>query len=410
MTAKKTAATEKYAEIPIKTLQQFYEDMKAGELFGFYNIPEEVYRPAPGHNWSKISHIQKSFNSYDFYNNNELEPDEKEKAFFTLGHLFHCLVLEPDTLDARYTTFPETYPAKWNTQAALCKKWKNDMDAVGFVCVRPSNTKYDEAMTFGTADFESEYAMAQDEGKPESDSDDKLYVKTPDTYDAKWIMSAGFCKDWVADMKAKGITSVSRKMMRQAKGMAAVLTRIPAVQKKLANVACFEVAAFWKDAVHGCLCKCKLDALRQTSEIIDLKSYRIYSETEDPNEAALKTMYWEQYYVQAAFYRDGVDTILRIMRLLPKNEALLFTFFYTDKTPEKDTVILHIDARKDEQCLSTDWYRCGQIVYRDCLKKVLEGEASGKWPSHNPGADGFTEPMEAYVPEFLTKYLETSTM
>jgi len=346
--AKKTEPPT-YANIPVKTVEQFEIDLAAGELFGFYDIPEEVYRPAPGHNWSSIKHRQKSANSYKFHLDYTPDPDKKEKDHFTLGHLFHCLVLEPHTLDDRYTTFPDTYPAK---------------------------------------------------GKKVNDP----------PIDKPWTMNAIFCKNWVADMKAKGLISVSKKMMRQAKGMAKVLTDNPHVQHKMENVAGCEIAAFWIDAVHGCLCKAKLDALRQTSEIIDLKSYRIRSDTEDPNEAALKTMYWEQHFCQAAMYRDGVDTILRILRLLPKNEALLFTYFYTDKTPEKDTVILHIDARKDQQCLSTDWYRSGQIIYRNCLKLVLEGEASGQWPSHNPDESGHTQPMEAYVPEFLTKYLETSNM
>ena len=336
-------------EIPVKSIDDFLNDQEDGTLFGFYNIPEEVYRPAPGHNWSTIKHRQKSANSYKFHLDFEPKLDAKEKEHFTLGHLFHCLVLEPDTLDSRYTTYPDTYPAKG--------KKKDDPP----------------------------------EEKP-------------------WRMNATFCKEWVADIKSKGLISVSKKMMRQAKGMAKVLTDNPHVQHKMENVAGCEIAAFWKDAVHGCLCKAKIDALRQTSEIIDLKSYRIKSPTQDPNEAALSTMFWEQHYVQAAMYRDGVDTILRIMRLLPRNEALLFTYFYTDKTPEKDTVILHIDARKDQQCLSTDWYRSGQIVYRDCLKMVLEGEASGLWPSHNPDETGYTAPMEAYVPEFLQKRLETSTM
>ena len=347
--AKTPPPAEKFATIPVKTLEQFYLDLEAGELFGFYDIPEEVYRPAPGHNWSTIRHIQKSANSYDYYKNREKGPDEKQKDHFTLGHLFHCLVLEPDTLDERYTTYPETYPAK---------------------------------------------------GKKVADP----------PVDKPWNMNAGFCKVWAAEMRAKGVETVSRKMMYQAKGMAATLLRIPAVQHKLQDVAGFEIAAFWIDAVHGCLCKGKLDALRQTGEIVDLKSYRVKGETQDPNEAALSTIFWEQYHCQMAMYRDGVDTILRQLRLLPKNEALLFTYLMTDKTPERDTVILHIDARKDQECLSTPWYRCGQITYRDCLKKVIQCEESGHWPSHNPGADGFTEALEAYVPEFLDKRLCTDTM
>jgi hypothetical protein len=223
-------------------------------------------------------------------------------------------------------------------------------------------------------------------------------------------MNAGFCKEWDADMRAKGLIPVKISLMNQAKGMAKVLTDNPHVQHKLEDAAGVEIAAFWTDTVHGCLCKAKLDALRQTSEIIDLKSYRIRDAAQDPNEAALNTMYWEQHFCQAAMYRDGVDTILRLMRMLPKGESLLFTYFYTDKTPEKDTVILHIDCRKDQRCLSTDWYVSGQIVYRECLKLVLEGEKEGRWPSHNSDATGWTEPMEAFVPEFLQKRLETSTM
>ena len=72
--AKKKEAP-KYAKIPVKTHKQFDIDLALGDLFGFYNIPEEVYRPAPGHNWSTIKHRQKSANSYKFHLDYTPEPD-----------------------------------------------------------------------------------------------------------------------------------------------------------------------------------------------------------------------------------------------------------------------------------------------------------------------------------------------
>ena len=62
MEKKQATKPVEFARIPVKTVDEFLHGQEDGKLFGFYDIPEELYRPAPGHNWSTIKHrhIRKS--------------------------------------------------------------------------------------------------------------------------------------------------------------------------------------------------------------------------------------------------------------------------------------------------------------------------------------------------------------
>jgi hypothetical protein len=117
---------------------RFHADMKAGDPCGLYRIPESVYRPAAGHNWSTIKHMKKSANSYKVHLGlSEDSPDMQ------IGRIFHAIILEPEELKTRYVTPEATYPAKgkkkddppedkpWNYNAHYCRTWRSQMEESG---------------------------------------------------------------------------------------------------------------------------------------------------------------------------------------------------------------------------------------------------------------------------------------
>jgi len=121
---------------------------------GFYDLPETVYREAPGENWSCIKRILKTPKSYKWFRDHPSGDSKARK----LGRLFHVIVLEREELAKRYITSPPTYPAKgrkkddppvdkpWNLNATFCKDWKADMEGKGFEIVNQYDVNTCKAM------------------------------------------------------------------------------------------------------------------------------------------------------------------------------------------------------------------------------------------------------------------------
>lgn len=59
------------------------------------------YRELPGVNWSSLKHLRTSPLEYRF----QLTHEAKDAANLRVGRAVHCLVLEPDTFDARHPLF-----------------------------------------------------------------------------------------------------------------------------------------------------------------------------------------------------------------------------------------------------------------------------------------------------------------
>jgi hypothetical protein len=129
---------------------------------GFYDLSEEVYRPAPGENWSTMKNIGRTPKKYKYRKDN---PSKRTPAM-AFGNLFHTVVLEPHLLDKRYTPFPETYPAKgkkvadpdidkkWTMNAKFCKEWVEDIQEKGLEPFKQSDINYAKAMARELLDLE----------------------------------------------------------------------------------------------------------------------------------------------------------------------------------------------------------------------------------------------------------------
>ena len=137
---------------------------------GFYNLPESVYRVAPGENWSCMKSIGRTPKKYKW----RKEHPRKETDALKFGRLWHTVVLEKDLLYKRYIEFPETYPAKgkkkadpdvdkpWNMNAAYCRVWVAENIGRGVECVKRADINYAKAMSREMWELSDAKAMLED--------------------------------------------------------------------------------------------------------------------------------------------------------------------------------------------------------------------------------------------------------
>lgn len=174
---------------------------------GFYDLPESVYRAAPGENWSTMKVIGKTPKKYKHRKDNPKKRTEAMK----FGNMFHTVVLEPHLLAERYTTFPETY-----------------------------------------------------KGKPTG------WKKGDDLVDKPWRGNATACRVWVAEKVGNGVECFKKVEINYAKAMSRELHLLPDARKLLDNADGYEVSCFWTDEKNGLPCKAKIDILKG-GQIGDLK-------------------------------------------------------------------------------------------------------------------------------------------
>jgi len=254
------------------------------------------------------------------------------------GRMFHTVVLEEELVEKRYTPFPETYPAK---------------------------------------------------GKKKDDPPE----------DKKWNMNATFCKDWVKDIQAKGVECVKQSDINYAKAMRRELWLLEDARAILGNADGYEVSMFWIDEDTGIHCKAKIDIMKDGA-IGDLKKVASQSGRGSGSwEAFCGVVRNYKYHGQAAFYRDGYDTVCKALGYaLP--ETSFFRWLIVEDSPPYDTAIYTIYDHTD--ALSYEWFRGGRELYKYYLWQIQLCEEHDRWPSYNLGPGGCTEDMELTPPDWLT--------
>jgi len=247
---------------------------------GFYDLPEKVYRAAPGCNWSKIKRIQKTPKTYKYFADNP-DKDTDDKKF---GRLFHTVTLEESLLYKMYVEYPETYPATpktknakpedkpWNMNAHYCRDWVDENKKRGLEPVKGYDIRHAQAMR-------------------------------------KEL--------WALDD--------ARDMLEDADGY---------------EISAFWVDEIHKNNGTGLLCKCKLDILKN-GQIGDLKKVASgHSATLSWEKWCGHVRGWG-YHGQAAFYRGGVNAVYRHLNL-PLPEIPMFKWLVVEDAPPYDTAIYSI--------------------------------------------------------------------
>ncbi|MDR1943437.1 MAG: PD-(D/E)XK nuclease-like domain-containing protein [Synergistaceae bacterium] len=122
-----------------------------------------------------------------------------------------------------------------------------------------------------------------------------------------------------------------------------------------------EDSFFWRDPELGVLCKCRPDYLRDDNYIIDLKT------TEDASPAGFtRSVENYRYYVQAAFYIQGVEAVTG-------EPVKGFVFVAVEKKPP---YLVACYAADD------DMIQAGNEEVRRCLELYEECSRTGVWPGY----------------------------
>ena len=313
---------------------------------GFYDLPEPIYRAAPGTNWSNLKRMDKTAKSYKwFLDHPEADADTPDKI---IGRLFHTLALEPGLAPLRFITHPPTYKAKGKRKA----------------------------------------------GPP---------------VDKSWNMNANDCKDWIGEAQGKGLTVVGKGDVENVTAMAQALRAIPPAQEFLVGADGYEVSIFWNDPQTGIPCKGKLDVLRN-GQIADLKkvSAKGAGRAAPGQWESFSSHVWSwSLHGQAAFYRDGVNAVLHDHGIAIPDLPMFRWLMVEDKAPYDTasyTVIDHPEA------LSRQWLTKARETYHSLLQQVAFCAERDCWPSYNPAPSGVTEDCELIPPDWLAKRLEVSML
>jgi len=304
---------------------------------GFYDLPEKVYRAAPGCNWSTVKEMQVSPRTYKHTLDHGTEDTEDKKK----GRLYHTLLLERHRLDERYTPKPDTYPAKgkakdapttdkpWNMNAHFCQEWVRDVEAKGLEVVNKKDIVFGKRMT------------------------NEL---------------------WALDD--------ARAILESAHGY---------------EVSAFWVDEIHKNNGTGLLCKCKLDILKN-GQIGDFKKTQKGHGATDHWQSWCRHIRGWGYHGQAAFYRDGANAVYRHNGWkLPDRPS--FKWLIVEDTPPFNTAIYTVvDCPDSRSWKFLDW---GRKLYRWLLADVKMWTEKGKFPSYNIGPSLQTEDHELEVPDWL---------
>jgi hypothetical protein len=146
-----------------------------------------------------------------------------------------------------------------------------------------------------------------------------------------------------------------------------------------------EVCIIWQDPLTGLLCKARLDYVHlENRVIVDLKS------TRDASPDAFSKAIWNYgYHQQAAFYLDGLGTLL--------GDVVEFVFVPVEKTEPFAAACYR--AASDILTMGVEAYQRSLQTYKECV-------VSGEWPAYSQEVELITLPRWAQSAEMLAERYE----
>lgn len=229
-----------------------------------------------------------------------------------------------------------------------------------------------DAVNFSTAKFAIKSALAYQYrlANPKESTVGQLRgtaahtaVLEPDRLDVEYAIFGGKVRNgkvWDAFEAANAHRKIIKQAeLEQAMRIQRAVRGMPAANAYLSGGHA-EVTLIWTDRETGLLCKGRVDYVKGSSAIVDLKG------TGDASKVAFaKECGRMKHHVQAAFYRDGYTTLFPTVRNL---ESVLIAVEYNEP---HDVAPYVFDA---------DSLEAGRRYYRECLNRIAECRASGKWP------------------------------
>jgi len=146
-----------------------------------------------------------------------------------------------------------------------------------------------------------------------------------------------------------------------------------------------EICIIWQDPLTGLMCKARLDYVHlENRVIVDLKS------TRDASPDAFSKAIWNYgYHQQAAFYLDGLGTLL--------GDMAEFVFVAVEK--EEPFAVACYRAASDILTMGVGAYRRSLQIYKECV-------VSGVWPAYSQEVELITLPRWAQSAEMLAERYE----
>ena len=170
-------------------------------------------------------------------------------------------------------------------------------------------------------------------------------------------------KEWKAEFEAEfaGRILLDSTEYREVTDISKSVLSRPVPLKILSAAGAFEHSFFWDDPETGVACRCRPDFLRNDGYIIDLKT------TEDASPRGFeKSAEKFRYWVQAAFYKQGVEAVLNI-------DVKGFVFIAVEKKPPyavacytADEAMIAAGIEEVRRCLA---------IYKAC-------DEADEWPGY----------------------------
>lgn len=182
---------------------------------------------------------------------------------------------------------------------------------------------------------------------------------------------------FTAEAEAAGKTVVTREEMETLRGMRDSVYYHPAAQRLLfahGGRAMVEHSAYWYDLQSGELCRCRPDFLRPDFIAVDLKT------TDDASPWAFaRSISKFRYYLQAAFYSDGI-------KAATGEKVQSFVFVAVEKAPPYAVAVYQLD----DQGVET-----GRAEYRRLLLDLADCKIKNYWPGYSDRVETISLPKWA---------------
>lgn len=167
---------------------------------------------------------------------------------------------------------------------------------------------------------------------------------------------------FILDCEANELTPISQDDFKVATSIAGVV-RSHTTAIELFSAGQAEMSMFWEDPETGVLCKCRPDWMADGNIVVDLKSCQDASPS-----GFMKSAYSYRYWVQAAWYMDGIERATG-----KRPDAFVFVAF------EKEAPYACGFYYATEEMLEA-----GRIEYRRNLDLYADSLKQQNWRGYSP--------------------------
>ena len=175
---------------------------------------------------------------------------------------------------------------------------------------------------------------------------------------------------FVADCEENGFTSISVDDLTICNNVSEVVRSCYTAQQ-LFKEGVAESSMFWQDDKTGVLCKCRPDWMAADNIIVDVKST-----TDASPEGFMRSAFNYRYWVQAAWYMDGIERATG-------NRPEAFVFVAFEKEPPYACGFYFA---------TDEMIEAGQIEYRQLLDKYSNCLTTGNWHGYSPALEPLAMP------------------